>query len=452
TEWVAATGPCLEWRSLTINACSIINPKKVKRYPTITTPAVNPQPYDIHKIKEYFSGKWELEMFKRGADLFVYNLNGARVLGGTIRVDHVLNTKRKKEIRKRSSVKERNVEFFMLPGEVNSRGGCKFSHNDQVLTNGVLASTLAYLSDISTAQTLSVFCRSSQDPNWGNAMYDEYNAFVKNGTWLLVPRPAGVNMVRSMWLFKHKFHADGNLSRAEARLVANGSSQQLGVDFDETFSPVIKPATIRTVLSLAVSRQWPIHQLDVKNAFLNDDIILTASCPALLQQIIRRRMLYSSLSVLTWLLVTLLGHPLIQSLNWSEREPHLAALKRILRYVQGTLDLGLHLYASSTTSLVGYTDADWAGCPFTRSSVYMSANSVQHQWTKHIEIDIHFIRDMVTAGQVRVLHLPSRFQYADIFTKGLPFALFEEFRSSLSVLPLELRGVSMTDYHCPINN
>ncbi|GJZ85449.1 ribonuclease H-like domain-containing protein [Tanacetum coccineum] len=93
-----------------------------------------------------------------------------------------------------------------------------------------------------------------KDPNWRNAMYDEYNALVKNGTRLLVPRPAGVNMVRSMWLFKHKFHADGTLSRYKARLVANGSSQQLGVDFDETFSPVVKPATIRTVLSLAVSR------------------------------------------------------------------------------------------------------------------------------------------------------------------------------------------------------
>ncbi|GKA21721.1 ribonuclease H-like domain-containing protein [Tanacetum coccineum] len=79
-------------------------------------------------------------------------------------------------------------------------------------------------------------------------------------------------MVRSMRLFKHKFHADRTLSRYKVRLVANGSSQQLGIDFDETFSPVVKLATIRTVLSLDVSRKWPIHQLDVKNAFLNGDL------------------------------------------------------------------------------------------------------------------------------------------------------------------------------------
>ncbi|GKF58067.1 ribonuclease H-like domain-containing protein, partial [Tanacetum coccineum] len=67
------------------------------------------------------------------------------------------------------------------------------------------------------------------------------------------------------------------------------------------------------------------------------------------------------------------------------------------------------------------------------SVVYLSSNPVQHQRKKHIEIDIHFVRDLVAAGQVRVLHVSSRYQYADIFTKELPSALFEEFRTSLSV-------------------
>ncbi|GKD75264.1 ribonuclease H-like domain-containing protein, partial [Tanacetum coccineum] len=106
------------------------------------------------------------------------------------------------------------------------------------------------------------------NPNWQDAMYDEYNALIKNITWILVPKPPNVNVVRSMWLFRQKYHADGSLSRYKARLVANGRSQQFGVDCDETFSP----ATIHTVLSLALSRNWLIHQLDVKNVFFNGDL------------------------------------------------------------------------------------------------------------------------------------------------------------------------------------
>ncbi|GJY40053.1 MAK10-like protein [Tanacetum coccineum] len=69
------------------------------------------------------------------------------------------------------------------------------------------------------------------------------------------------------------------------------------------------------------------------------------------------------------------------------------------------------------------------------SAIYMFANHVQHQRTKHIEIDIHFVRNMVARGQVRVLHVPSHYKYAEILTKGLPSVLFEEFRTSLSVRP-----------------
>jgi hypothetical protein len=185
------------------------------------------------------------------------------------------------------------------------------------------------------------------------------------------------------------------------------------------------------------------------------------------------------------------------------REPHLTAVKQILRYLHGTVDLGLFLpRASSPHTLTVYTDADWAGCPDTRRStlgytvflgnsliswsskrqptvsrssteaeyrvvansvseatwlrqlllelhqplqcatvvycdnmsvVYLSTNSVQHQRTKHIEIDLHFVRERVPAGVVRVLHVPTTSQFADIFTKGLTSSVFLEFRSSMNV-------------------
>ena len=184
------------------------------------------------------------------------------------------------------------------------------------------------------------------------------------------------------------------------------------------------------------------------------------------------------------------------------REPHLALIKRILRYVKGSLSAGLHLGPGVVDQLTAYSDADWAGCPDTRrstsgfcvylgdnlvswsskrqttvsrssaeaeyravahavaeccwlrqllhelhisiphatvvycdnvSAVYMAANPVHHRRTKHIEIDIHFVREKVALGQFRVLHVPSTHQFADIMTKGLPVQLFTEFRNSLCV-------------------
>jgi hypothetical protein len=496
-----------------------------------------------------------------------------------------------------------------------------------------------------------------QDPLWRQAMAEEHQALLDNKTWSLVPRPPQANVVSGKWIFRHKFHSDGTLARYKARWVLRGFSQRPGLDYDETFSPVVKPATIRLVLQIAVSSSWPIRQLDVKNAFLNgyldevvycqqppgfvdpahpdhvcrlhkslyglkqaprawyqrfaaylstigfvasvtdtslfvlrsaadtaylllyvDDIIVTASSSAFLQHLLDRlhsEFAMTDLGDLHFFLgiavrrsstglflsqrqyaVDLLQragmsdcHPcttpidtqaklsdiegelvtdatdyrsLAGALQYltltrpdlsyavqqiclhmhAPRQPHLALVKRVLRYVRGTLDLGLHLSASSSTALTAYSDADWAGCPDTRrstsgycvyygdsliswsskrqttvsrssaeaeyravahvvaeccwlrqllqelhrplssatvvfcdnvSAIYMSSNPVQHRRTKHIEIDIHFVREKVSLGEVRVLHVPSALQFADVMTKGLPTQLFLDFRSSLCV-------------------
>ncbi|KAK4369310.1 hypothetical protein RND71_013102 [Anisodus tanguticus] len=103
-------------------------------------------------------------------------------------------------------------------------------------------------------------------------MYDEFNALIKNRMWELVPRPPNANIIRSMWIFSHKKKYDDTFELHKIRLVSDGKTQQIGVDCGETFNPVVKPATIRTILSLALSNHWSIHQLDVKNAFLHGDL------------------------------------------------------------------------------------------------------------------------------------------------------------------------------------
>ncbi|KAJ9557697.1 hypothetical protein OSB04_012311 [Centaurea solstitialis] len=128
---------------------------------------------------------------------------------------------------------------------------------------------LSVTSDISRIprSTTQAMC----DPHWRAVRDDEMSPLLFNYTWDLVPKPLNANIVGSRWLYRHKFNSNGCLERYKGR----GFSQQPGLDFDDTFSPVVKPTSIRTVLSISISCNWPIHQLDVKNAFLHGDLTET---------------------------------------------------------------------------------------------------------------------------------------------------------------------------------
>jgi hypothetical protein len=108
-----------------------------------------------------------------------------------------------------------------------------------------------------------------ENADWKGAMDTEYGAFIKNNTWHLVPRDDIKNIIDSKWVYKIKRKSDGTIDRYKARLVAKGFKQRYEIDYEDTFSPVVNAATIRIVLSVAVSRGWCLRQLDVQNAFLH---------------------------------------------------------------------------------------------------------------------------------------------------------------------------------------
>jgi hypothetical protein len=99
--------------------------------------------------------------------------------------------------------------------------------------------------------------------DWKNAMDAEYMALIKNKTWHLVPPHKGHNLINCKWVWKIKRKDDGTIDRYKGRLVAKGYKQRYGIDYEDTFSPMVKFATIRLILSIVVSRGWAIRQLDV---------------------------------------------------------------------------------------------------------------------------------------------------------------------------------------------
>lgn len=497
------------------------------------------------------------------------------------------------------------------------------------------------------------------DDNWKAAMQSEFDALCKNNTWSLVPLPPNRQSIGCKWVFRIKENPDGSISRYKARLVAKGFHQKQGFDFNETFSPVVKPVTIRLILTMALTHKWSIQQLDVNNAFLNgllheevymdqppgfitsdsslvcrlhkalyglkqaprqwferlqaallklqfkpskcdpslfifashgstvyllvyvDDIIITSNNTTLLTSIInklnsdfslkhlgnldyflgievkpsaqgsmfltqtkyvrdllQRTNMAGSSSVTTPMQssckLTKLGSPaladpymyrsVVGALQYATitrpdiayavnkvcqfmshpLESHWVAVKRILRYLQGTIQYGLHLSpytSSSPPSLQVFCDADWASDPDDRrstsgaaiyfggnlvswwskkqpvvarssteaeyrslaqatadllwlqtllselcvstqqplvlcdnqSAVMLAHNPIMHSRTKHMEIDLFFVREKVIAKQIRVAHIPGVDQIADALTKPLSSTKFLELRHKLRV-------------------
>ncbi|XP_022721758.1 uncharacterized protein LOC111279126 [Durio zibethinus] len=246
-------------------------------------------------------------------------------------------------------------------------------------------------------------------------MNDEYSTLMQNNIWSLVPRNSSMNIVGCHWIYKIKEQVDGTIEWYKARLVAKGFIQLEGIDFDSTFSLIVMATIIRIVLSIVVSRLWSIRQLDVKNAFLygklHEEVYMRFSSvlhafsfkssqadPFMFSSQFSMKYLDDLYYFLGIKSHRTLNHLALQYLTFTKpnityaiqqvyqfmhapSDIHFQAVKRILRYLKGTINCGIQLLPCTTPNLVCYVDADWVDCPYTKRStmghcVFLSSNPI----------------------------------------------------------------------------
>ncbi|XP_073353683.1 uncharacterized protein [Aegilops tauschii subsp. strangulata] len=252
------------------------------------------------------------------------------------------------------------------------------------------------------------------------AMDNEYQALMKNKTWHLVPPTKGKNLIDCKWVYKIKRKSDGSIDRYKARLVANGFKQRFGIDYEDTFSPVVKEAAIRLVLSIAISRGWILRQIVKSSSMLVSAYSDAdwAGCPD------DRRS--------TGGFAVFLGSNLV---SWSARkqatvsrsstEVEYKALANATAEVMWIQTLLYELGIKTPQAARLWCDNIGA--------TYLSANPVFHARTKHIEVDFHFVRERVARKLLDIKFIPTGDQLADGFTKPLTTRRLNEFKYNLNL-------------------
>ena len=142
-------------------------------------------------------------------------------------------------------------------------------YHDEYANVSTTTHTALYVTQVEEPTSLKIALESEHAQKWKEAADSEYESLMENDTWELVPLPPGRKTISCKWVFKVKHDENGKIDRFKGRLVAKGFLQRYGIDFEETFSPVVRFTSIRALLAFAVSRNMFIHQMDVVTAFLN---------------------------------------------------------------------------------------------------------------------------------------------------------------------------------------
>ena len=159
-----------------------------------------------------------------------------------------------------------------LPPFSANKSGTSFPLSNYLSSSKLSPNYAHFCSLISAIPEPTSYHEVVQNHNWQDAMASEIAALEANQTWTITPLPLHKRAIGCKWVYKVKYNADGSLDRYKARLVAKGFTQQAGLDFIDTFSPVAKLTTVKTLLAISAVRGWHLVQLDVNKAFLNGDL------------------------------------------------------------------------------------------------------------------------------------------------------------------------------------
>nr|GEU63660.1 retrovirus-related Pol polyprotein from transposon TNT 1-94 [Tanacetum cinerariifolium] len=220
-------------------------------------------------------------------------------------------------------------------------------------------------------------------PRWIAAMQEELNQFYRNKVWTLVLLPYRKITIGSKWVFRNKKDKHATTTKNKARLVAQGYSQEKGIDYDETFAPVAKMEAIRIFLSFTTYMNFKVYQMDVKSALLNGKLKekVYVKYPSRFESnefpnyvckldkaLYGLKQAPKACSSVKTPMVPPNNLVLCARYQSAPKESHLTAMKRILMYLKGTLTLGLYYLKCSNLDLKGYSDLDYFGCNMDKKS------------------------------------------------------------------------------------
>ncbi|GJW09358.1 retrovirus-related pol polyprotein from transposon TNT 1-94 [Tanacetum coccineum] len=257
------------------------------------------------------------------------------------------------------------------------------------------------------------------------------------------------------WIYKVKLDELGGILKNKARLVARGYRQEEGIDFEESFAPVARLEAIQIYLAFAAHMNMVIYQMDVKTSFMNgilrEEVYVSQpdSDPVDTPMVEKSKLDEDTqgksidpthyLGMVGTLMYLATGRPdltfaVCMCARYQARptEKHLHTVKRIFKYLRGTVNRGLCYPKDSSIALTAYADVDHAGCQDTclgfnkvpmycdnKSAIALCCNNVQHSHSKHIDIRFHFIKEQVENGVVELYFVNTEYQLADIFTKAV---------------------------------